>query len=60
MLIATCQDGIQNQGEEGEDCGGPCSACPTCNDGFQNLNETGIDCGGPCSACPGIALYHNL
>src|SRR5687767_7089653 len=24
-----CFDGIQNQGETGVDCGGPCSACPT-------------------------------
>jgi len=24
----TCDDGEQNQGEEGIDCGGPCSACP--------------------------------
>jgi hypothetical protein len=23
----TCSDGIQNQGEEGIDCGGPCSSC---------------------------------
>ncbi|RME52282.1 hypothetical protein D6783_05300 [Candidatus Woesearchaeota archaeon] len=25
---ATCSDGIQNQGETGVDCGGPCPACP--------------------------------
>ena len=44
----TCDDGIQNQGNEtGVDCGGPCDACPTCNDGIQNGNETGVDCGGP-------------
>lgn len=24
----TCDDGIQNQGETGVDCGGPCPACP--------------------------------
>jgi len=51
----TCSDGIQNQGESGIDCGGPCSACPpppTCSDGIQNQNETGIDCGGTCPACP--------
>ena len=24
---ATCTDGIQNQGETGVDCGGPCAAC---------------------------------
>lgn len=48
----TCTDAIQNQGETGVDCGGPCPACPTCNDGIQNQNETGIDCGGFCPACP--------
>jgi hypothetical protein len=25
----TCHDGIQNEGETGVDCGGPCPACPT-------------------------------
>jgi hypothetical protein len=25
----TCADGIQNQGETGVDCGGPCTACAT-------------------------------
>jgi hypothetical protein len=48
----TCSDGIQNQGETGIDCGGPCTACATCNDGIQNQGETGVDCGGPCSPCP--------
>ncbi|MDI3543768.1 MAG: hypothetical protein PWQ28_49 [Candidatus Woesearchaeota archaeon] len=48
----TCFDGIQNQGEEGVDCGGPCSPCPSCFDGIQNQGEEGIDCGGPCSPCP--------
>ncbi|MDF1694261.1 MAG: M43 family zinc metalloprotease [Saprospiraceae bacterium] len=48
----TCDDGIQNQGETGIDCGGPCTACPTCDDGIQNQGETGVDCGGPCAACP--------
>lgn len=50
---ATCNDGIQNQGETGIDCGGPCAPCPTCNDGIQNQGETGIDCGGPCQPCQG-------
>ena len=50
---ATCTDGIQNQGETGIDCGGPCAPCPTCNDGIQNQGETGVDCGGPCQVCPG-------
>src|SRR5690606_34810781 len=49
---ATCDDGVQNQGETGVDCGGPCPACPTCDDGIQNQGETGVDCGGPCPACP--------
>ncbi len=51
----TCNDGIQNQGETGIDCGGPCAPCPptpTCSDGIQNQGETGIDCGGPCPVCP--------
>jgi len=51
---ATCNDGIQNQGELGQDCGGPCpNACPTCNDGIQNQGELGQDCGGP---CPNVCL----
>lgn len=28
-ITPTCSDGIQNQGEIGIDCGGPCSPCPT-------------------------------
>ncbi|PHI20399.1 hypothetical protein CEQ90_08035 [Lewinellaceae bacterium SD302] len=48
----TCNDGIQNQGEEGIDCGGPCAPCYSCNDGIQNGQETGVDCGGPdCIPC---------
>ncbi len=50
----TCSDGIQNQGEDDVDCGGPCPACttePTCNDGIQNQGEDDVDCGGPCPAC---------
>jgi len=48
----SCFDGIQNQGEEGIDCGGPCKPCPSCFDGIQNQGEEGIDCGGPCKPCP--------
>jgi hypothetical protein len=47
----TCNDGLQNQGESGIDCGGPCSACDTCKDGRKNGDETGVDCGGSCSPC---------
>lgn len=52
IYIPTCSDSIQNQGETGVDCGGPCPACPTCFDGIQNQGEAGIDCGGPCKPCP--------
>lgn len=53
-IIATCNDGIQNQGETEVDCGGPnCQPCSvavvTCNDGIQNGDETGIDIGGSCA-----------
>ncbi|MBW2987936.1 hypothetical protein KY318_00355, partial [Candidatus Woesearchaeota archaeon] len=46
-----CHDGIQNNGEEGIDCGGPCPPCPSCFDGIQNQGEEGVDCGGPCPPC---------
>jgi hypothetical protein len=46
--VASCNDGIQNQGETGIDCGGPCPPCPTCDDCIKNQGETGVDCGGPC------------
>ncbi|MBW2996792.1 cadherin-like domain-containing protein [Candidatus Woesearchaeota archaeon] len=49
--VPTCHDRIRNQGEEGVDCGGPCSACGTCEDGILNRGEIGIDCGGPCPSC---------
>jgi hypothetical protein len=45
---------MQNDGETGVDCGGPCQACPTCVDGMQNDGETGVDCGGPCPSCTPI------
>jgi len=52
--VATCADGIQNQGETGVDCGGPnCQPCTeataTCEDGIQNGDETGVDIGGSCA-----------
>ncbi len=61
--VATCNDGVQNQGETGVDCGGPnCQPCdtavaPTCTDGVQNGTETGVDCGGSCpTLCPGSTI----
>jgi hypothetical protein len=49
--LSSCVDGIQNQGEDDIDCGGPCVPCPTCEDGIQNGDEEGIDCGGACEPC---------
>jgi len=49
---ATCSDGIQNQGETGIDCGGPCGSCEpaTCQNTVMDGDETGINCGGSCDA----------
>jgi hypothetical protein len=48
----TCSDGIQNQDEQGVDCGGPCgNPCVSCGDGIRNQGETAVDCGGPCDPC---------
>ncbi|MEA1787151.1 hypothetical protein U1E44_13705 [Arenibacter sp. GZD96] len=55
--VATCNDGILNNGETEIDCGGPnCAACveeppvvATCNDGILNGDETEIDFGGSCA-----------
>ena len=41
----TCSDGIQNQGETGIDCGGPCSACsPLCGNGIVESGENCKSC----------------
>ncbi len=37
--VATCNDGIQNQGETGVDCGGPCTAC-ACDGTNVNISIT--------------------
>lgn len=44
----TCSDGVQNQGETGVDCGGPCPACPTPDAGAGGSDagaDAGIDAG---------------
>lgn len=52
--VPSCTDNIQNQGEQGPDCGGPCASpplnrrCVTCTDGIKNGDEDDIDCGGSC------------
>ncbi len=54
--VDLCANGVQDQGEEGIDCGGPCAlACPAdqCENGVRDENEQGIDCGDVCAnACP--------
>jgi hypothetical protein len=44
-LLPTCSDGIQNQGETGVDCGGPCPACPPSGETvlLASYFETGMD-----------------
>ena len=49
---ATCSDGIQNQGETGVDCGGPCPACISCGDTICNGGENCSNCPADCGACP--------
>lgn len=46
-----CNNGIQDHGEKGVDCGGQCDSCVTCFDGIKNQDETGVDCGGVCEPC---------
>jgi len=47
-----CDDGIQNGGERGIDCSGPCPNRCDCFDGATNFGEEGVDCGGPfCKPC---------
>ena len=47
----TCFNDIQDEDEEGIDCGGSCKPCPTCSDGIKNQDEESIDCGGICTPC---------
>ena len=56
---ASCSDGIQNQGETGIDCGGPCNSCPTtCGNGIRDSSENCESCSldSPCLA-PQICKY---
>lgn len=48
-LVQTCRDGVQGEGEQGVDCGGP---CPPCKAGSQRGA-----CGTP---IPGDACYTNV
>ncbi len=55
QYMPDCHNGIQDPGEEGIDCGGPCPPCASCFDGIKNCHdgacEEGVDCGGPCPPC---------
>lgn len=44
----TCSDGLQNQGETGVDCGGPCAACPP-------VDSDGDGVADPADNCPSAA-----
>jgi len=39
----TCSDNIQNQGETGIDCGGPCTACQSYSGTIYYVSNSGID-----------------
>jgi hypothetical protein len=55
---ATCTDKIQNQGETGVDCGGPCSACSTTYLRIFYVNTTGNDGNSGTASSPWRTLYH--
>ncbi|MBW2989600.1 Ig-like domain-containing protein [Candidatus Woesearchaeota archaeon] len=50
-FASQCYNLVQDNGEEGIDCGGLCPPCETCYDRMQNQDEKGIDCGGSCRPC---------
>lgn len=49
--IPQCYNSLNDNNEEGIDCGSPCNPCVTCFDRIKNQDEEGIDCGGQCRAC---------
>ncbi len=63
---ACCSDGVQNQGEIGVDCGGPCAPCAvtTCDDILALGASTGdgyyaVDPDGPGGAAP-VSVYCDM
>jgi subtilisin family serine protease len=61
FIKPTCDDGIQNQGEEGVDCGGPCSSCSQPPPG---VSMTGISYSPPAKGritnCPDIVTLNQF
>ena len=55
--IATCFDGVQNQGETGIDCGGPCAACYTALRTFY-ISPSGVDGASGTSSSPWKTLAY--
>src|SRR3989344_7565670 len=59
VCVSVCENGVQDTGELGIDCGGTCTLeCGEllCENGVQDTGELGIDCGGTCTLCPGTCL----
>ncbi len=52
---STCSDGIQNQGEEKTDCGGPCPACSACIEECDDNDPATEDI---CNAQTGFSCVH--
>ena len=42
FIIASCDDGIKNQNEQGVDCGGPCLACDIVREDFYRLRSYNV------------------
>jgi hypothetical protein len=52
---ATCTDGLQNQDEEGVDCGGSCPACKSCPSSCDDGDALTVDY---CDASTGFSCVH--
>jgi len=50
VLGTLCDNGVQDTGEEGIDCGGNCPT-PCCENGIKNWFERDVDCGITCPPC---------
>eukprot|EP00457_Paulinella_chromatophora_P000113 gb/GEZN01000113.1/.p1 GENE.gb/GEZN01000113.1/~~gb/GEZN01000113.1/.p1 ORF type:complete len:1515 (-),score=132.07 gb/GEZN01000113.1/:2359-6903(-) len=50
--VCPCQNGVQDVGETGVDCGGNCPACISCSNQVADGHESDVDCGGDtCGRC---------